>query len=381
VSHIFVYRNCFTGDVSGGDMHTGGVSEWIHTNHPEHPLYLVHAADDGQEQAYKETASLQQITYPNTSMKRPALMFPARAMKGARVPLPWHANSNIFIAGSHFLPDVWPILGQSRHAPGAKRIVYIHHIVQDMPRASGINTFLANSQEQFCFNLIKHDFDAIITVNQQVIEGLQRRGFKQPILLSSNFVNSHKTRPRAFASKDITLAFCGRLVPQKGIDDFLHACEVAQARIPEFKAVMIGAGPEEDRLRKTIAARQLYVEVTGFVPEGRKFDLLARSKLFVLPSIEEGWGIVIAESLSVGTPVVAYNLPVYQEPFGKHIHTVPLGRPKLLARKTADLLTSYELDSDSYDAEQKKLTEHAKTFSRNKVAEREFAFIMEQVNE
>jgi hypothetical protein len=49
MSHIFVYRNCFTGDISGGDMHTGGVSDWIDTHHPEHPLYLVHAKNDGQE--------------------------------------------------------------------------------------------------------------------------------------------------------------------------------------------------------------------------------------------------------------------------------------------------------------------------------------------
>jgi len=380
MSHIFVYRNCFTGDVSGGDMHIGGVCDWIDTHHPEHPLYLVHAQGDGQERAYRETNVLRQLTYPDTTAKNPAVMYPARAMKGMRLALPWHQASNIFIAGSHFLPDVWPALGQGRKAPGAVRAVYIHHIVQDMPRPGGINTLLANAQEQFCFNLIKHDFDKIITVNQQVIDGLRRRGFTQPMLLSDNFINEHRSRPRLYARKDITLAFCGRLVPQKGVDDFLAVCEALQARISGFRAVMIGGGPEEARLQKEIETRQLQVELAGFVPEDRKFDLLARAKLFVMPSIEEGWGIAVAESLSVGTPVLAYALEVYKAPFGDMVHTVPLSNTKRLIQKAADLLAGYERDPAPYHVLQDALVQYAKRFDRDAIAAKEFEFLIGDVH-
>src|SRR5687768_17329448 len=134
MSTLFAYRNCFTGDVSGGDMHLGGVCDWIDTRRPEHPLYLIHAEGDGQEKAYRETNVLREITYPDTRVKKPALMYLMRALKGSRTSLPWNPASNIFIAGSHFLPDVWPAVGQGRKAPGAVRVVYIHHIIQDMPR-------------------------------------------------------------------------------------------------------------------------------------------------------------------------------------------------------------------------------------------------------
>lgn len=361
-------------------MHTGGVCEWITRHRPEHPLYLIHPQDDGQVEAYPETAGLHQITYPDTMTRRPALMYPMRAIKGTRVSLPLHTESNILVAGSHFLPDVWPVLGQGKNAPGVIRAVYIHHIIQDMPRPRSLNTLLANSQEQFCFNLIRHRFDKIITVNQDVIEGLRRRGFQQPILLSDNFVTMHHVRARQYARKDITLAFCGRLVRQKGVDDFLEVCEALQARLPDFKAIMIGAGPELERLQKVIDTRQLHVELTGFVSQDRKFDILARSKLFVLPSIEEGWGIVIAESFSVGTPVLAYQLPVYAAPFGELLHSVPLSRKKQLTGKAIALLADYDKHPTTYNATQKKLTDHAKRFSRDSVAAKEFRFLMEDVH-
>jgi glycosyltransferase involved in cell wall biosynthesis len=379
VSHIFVYRNCFTGDISGGDMHTGGVSHWISINHPEHPLFLVHAENDGQNGAYREMTELEDITYPDTSFSHPALMFLGRAGRGGRVSLPLHATSNIFIAGSHFLPDVWPVLKQGRYAPGALRGVYIHHIVQEMPRARSLNTALANAQERFCFSLIKNEFDIILTDTQDVIDGLRRRGFKQPILLSSNFVNSHSTRPVAYSKKDITLLFCGRLVPQKGIDDFLAVCEAVQAKIPGSKAVMIGAGPEEQRLRSIIASKKLQVELTGFVTETRKFELLSKAKLLVMPSIEEGWGIAIAESMSVGTPIVAYDLPAYEAPFGSQIHTVPLKNREQLTKEVLARLAQYERSPQSYTDEQQSLIQHASSFQQDTVAANEYTFVMEHV--
>jgi glycosyltransferase involved in cell wall biosynthesis len=381
MSSIFVYRNCFTGDVSGGDMHTGGVCDWIDSNRPEHPLYLVHAADDGQEKAFRETRTLREITYPDTSVTAPALMFPLRAMKANKTALPWNPDSNMFISGSHFIPDVWPALGQGKKAPGAKKAVYIHHIIQDMPRPKNLNTLMANLQEKFCFDLIKYHFDKIITVNQDVVDGLRRRGFTQPILVSSNFVNDHQTKPVPYEKKDITFVFVGRLVAQKGIDDFLHICEQLQPYIPGFKAVMVGAGPEMERVKQTIQQRGLNIEVTGFVTEGRKFELMSRSKIFIFPSVEEGWGIVIAESLSVGTPVIAYDLPVYGEPFGEVIKTVPLSDRDKLTEAVKHQLATYQKNPAAYNQEQLALLQRASHYSRDSVVRKEFEFLMGDIDE
>lgn len=359
-------------------MHIGGVAAWLREARPELPVYLVHADDDKQDAVYPETASLIPLTYPGTGMRNPALMFLSRGQKTLHVKIPTDPKRNVLIAGSHFVPDVMPLVFNARKAPGATKVAYIHHIVQEMPRPKSLHTTIANLQEKFCFSLIKKHFDKIITVNQSVVDSLRARGFEQPILLSTNFVNAHQTPSVPYADKDVTVIFVGRLVKQKGIDDFLDICEKLQPQIPKFKAVMVGVGPEADRLKTRIQKAKLNVELTGFVNDRQKFDLLSRAKLFVFPSIEEGWGIVIAESLSVGTPVLAYDLPVYNEPFGGHIQTVPLHNNQQLLARAEQLLAQYQADQDSYGQMQAALVQHASNFSRDHVAAKEFDFIMEE---
>ena len=41
-------------------------------------------------------------------------------------------------------------------------------------------------------------------------------------------------------------------------------------------------------------------------------ELMARAKILVHPSSIEGQGIIMLEALSLGTPIVAYNLPAYE---------------------------------------------------------------------
>ena len=64
---------------------------------------------------------------------------------------------------------------------------------------------------------------------------------------------------------------------------------------------------------------------------------MKRSKLFISPSHEEGWGIAICEALACGTPVVAYDLPVYRI-FGGCIERVREGDTSAFASMVAGLL-------------------------------------------
>lgn len=374
MNNFLVYRNCFTGDVSGGDMHTGGFSAWVQATHPETPISLVHAAEDGQEAAYPETVGLHQLTYADSGLQRPVgLLYVRRAQRGSRVSLPAEDGS-VFLAGSHFLPDVLPVY---RNGTRGIRAVYIHHIVQDMPRPRSLNTLLANLQEWWCFRLIRRKFDKIITVNQDVVDGLRRRGFKQPILVSSNFVDNGGATPLSIADKDFTLAFCGRMVKQKGVDDFVRLCELLQRDISGFRAVMIGAGPELHRLVELATHKRLNITFAGRASESEKFEYMRRAKLFVLPSIEEGWGIVIAEALSVGTPVLAYDLPAYRSAFGRHIRTVAVGNEQRLRSASRRLLARYRQSPTAYTKEQHEVVTFARRFKRNAVVAREYAFLLE----
>lgn len=374
MSGFFVYRNCFTGDVSGGDMHTGGFCAWVRQHHPEVPVALVHPAGDGQEEAYPETAQLQQLTYPDVGRSRPvALMFLRRAQRGSRVPLP-SGDDTVFLAGSHFLPDVLPV---ARNGHRGIRAVYIHHIIQDMPRPRSLHNMLANLQEKVCFNIIRRRFDRIITVNQDVVDGLRRRGFKQPILVSSNFVDNGGLQPLPLQEKEITLAYCGRMVTQKGVDDFVRLCETLQRELPDFRAIMIGVGPELKRLVTLATRKRLAISFVGRATDEEKFQYLRHARLFVLPSVEEGWGIVVAEAISVGTPVLAYDLPVYKSVFGNHVHTVAVGNTARLRSAARRLLAQYRRGPGAYEREQSQLVQFAERFKRDIVAAKEYEFLLE----
>ena len=81
---------------------------------------------------------------------------------------------------------------------------------------------------------------------------------------------------------------------------------------------------------------------------------MKKSKLFVYPSHQESWGIVIAEAIACGLPVVAYDLPVYKEIFDGHIYTIGLEDTRKMADKIIDIFDDYE--------RYKKVAETAKGF-------------------
>jgi glycosyltransferase involved in cell wall biosynthesis len=72
------------------------------------------------------------------------------------------------------------------------------------------------------------------------------------------------------------------------------------------------------------------------------YSILKRARSFIFPSYEEGFGIAIVEAMSCGTPVVAWNLPVYNELFGGSITTAQLGNQQAFAEAILGILGDSE---------------------------------------
>jgi glycosyltransferase involved in cell wall biosynthesis len=374
MKRLIVYRNAFTGDVSGGDIHMSGFLGWLIDTRPITQVALVSPKNDGQDGVYPEMSRIKTITHPNIRIRGSiALLYAIRAFLAATRVNRIAATGDVLVASSHFLPDVLPVA--LAPVTPERKTVFIHHIIQDMDRPKGLNTYLANLQERFCFSLIKSRFGKVVVVNQQVADRLRELGFhKQQILLSANFVQPTEN-PKRYDQKDITLAFCGRMVTQKGIDDFLDVCRQLRRGDRRFNAVMIGVGPDLERLRNRIATEKLPVNLVGYVDDATKFDFLSRAKMFVFPSAEEGWGIAVAEALAVGTPVLAYDLPVYSAVFGGHLHVVPLNDKEMLGEAARQLLRSYDRSPETYTGEQDSIAAYASQFRVEQVATKEYDFI------
>ena len=101
----------------------------------------------------------------------------------------------------------------------------------------------------------------------------------------------------------------GRLVPQKRVEIALDAVAELRARVPGLHLDVVGSGWWEPQLRAHVAALGLEDDVTfhGHVSETEKHRLLARAWVHAMPSLKEGWGLVVVEAGVHGTPTVAFR--------------------------------------------------------------------------
>ena len=102
------------------------------------------------------------------------------------------------------------------------------------------------------------------------------------------------------------VVFAGRHIPEKNPVAVVHAIAKARETIPELRGAIYGEGPERPQVLAAIADQGLegVVDAPGFVDEAVIEDALPRALCLLLPSRREGYGLVVVETLSRGTPVV-----------------------------------------------------------------------------
>ncbi|HUE97160.1 MAG TPA: glycosyltransferase family 4 protein [Longimicrobiaceae bacterium] len=129
---------------------------------------------------------------------------------------------------------------------------------------------------------------------------------------------------------------------QKGLDVLLEAVRILAGRHRGLRLKIAGRGKDRDRLLErayTLGIRE-NVEVIGPVGDDERNALLSGARILVMPSRFEGFGMVAAEAMAAGVPVVASDagsLPeVIDPPRGGEI--VPVEDPRALAGRIEALL-------------------------------------------
>ena len=98
------------------------------------------------------------------------------------------------------------------------------------------------------------------------------------------------------------LLYVGRLAKEKNVFFLL---EVMKRMEKGVLLLMVGDGPERERLEKKAREERLNIIFTGRVPREELVDYYHAADVFVFSSLTETQGLVVLESLSSGTPVVA----------------------------------------------------------------------------
>ena len=97
----------------------------------------------------------------------------------------------------------------------------------------------------------------------------------------------------------------------KGIWTALEAFEKFSTKHPEVKLYVVGDGPLLKKLPTWIQSHGLdgKVELTGFVPAARKYELLSSSLALLQTSYKEGWGLTVMEAAQLCKTTIASDVP------------------------------------------------------------------------
>ncbi len=105
------------------------------------------------------------------------------------------------------------------------------------------------------------------------------------------------------------IAVVGRLVPHKQVEHAIDAALALRAEHPDLRLHVVGSGWWEAELHAYAVERGAgdTVVFEGHVDERRKHEVYEQAWLLALPSLKEGWGLVVGEAGMHRTPAVAYR--------------------------------------------------------------------------
>jgi glycosyltransferase involved in cell wall biosynthesis len=179
---------------------------------------------------------------------------------------------------------------------------------------------------------------------------------------------------------DPTIICISRFQRYKGLSYGIRSMKFVLEKVPSAKLVILGNGdPTElkEEVSRTDYAES--IQILERVPnnwESEKRALLAKSHLLLIPSVREGYGIVVIEANACGTPAVGWKVPGLLDSIidGKTGVLVPFDNVALLGEQISDLLQD--------DDRRKRMADSAKTWSGTHSwdnAAKEFGRVIESV--
>lgn len=128
---------------------------------------------------------------------------------------------------------------------------------------------------------------------------------KDKIVVKPNFINKKNTETISVENRNYFM-FLGRIDKLKGIDILLDAWKSIKGE----KLIIVGSGPEEDRVKNYIYNNKIdNIDFLGYRKKEEVIDLLSKAKALIIPSQwYEGLPMTLVESFSMNVPVIASKL-------------------------------------------------------------------------
>ena len=149
--------------------------------------------------------------------------------------------------------------------------------------------------------------------------------------------------PSGSVPKTRDVVFCSRLCAQKGIMGFLDVWKLVHERLPRARFTVIGNGSADfERSLREKAVRLGVadsIDWLGYVNNEAKYEIYRSARVMVHPTVFDNNGMVAAEALCSGLPVVMYDLPPLRHVYTTGCAKIPFGDKTAFAEEVVRLLS------------------------------------------
>ncbi len=144
--------------------------------------------------------------------------------------------------------------------------------------------------------------------------------YKEKFLVIKNMVSKKMINQMAEEKLDIErkdneimITTVGRLVKQKGIDQAIEVCKMLVDNGYHIRWYVVGAGPEEEKLKKKIIENSLQERFILLGAQKNPYKWMKNCDVYIQPSRFEGFGITVAEAKALAKPMVVSGIPEFRE--------------------------------------------------------------------
>lgn len=118
----------------------------------------------------------------------------------------------------------------------------------------------------------------------------------------------NKIRQKIGINEDsVVIMYAGRLVKHKGVQDMIDAVGILKGKNYDIKALIVGDGNYKYELKKKSENINSDVIFTGHIDPEEIYKYYYASDIFILPTYDDPWGLVVNEAISCGLPVIVTN--------------------------------------------------------------------------
>jgi len=194
----------------------------------------------------------------------------------------------------------------------------------------------------------------LVPVSPTVLTEITRLGLKDNVLhiCLGNGIDYEKIAAiPAPRGKSIDGIFVGNVSRFKGVFDIIKIWKNVVEYIPTAKLGIVCYGDQKaiecliDKIKKEGLEKNIIILSDTWLSQTVVWSFMKQARLLVHPSYKESWGLVVAEALACGLPVVTYDIPAVKLVYGScsSVICVKVGDVVEFSKKVVQLLTDHKL--------------------------------------